>query len=469
MLNFQAFAAAFTIYYVTTKLLLFRASAMSVTSDPAAKPAHPSRRQPPRRSNEQPSRDGAFGRTFWFAYGANSAVMIAFTLLYRYADFVVFLKGTEVDLGRIVGIGMIGSLLMRVAQGVGIDRYGPRLIWLASLGLFIASLFGHLLITDVRSPAIYLLRIAFTTSLAGIFGASITCVSRSMSAARMAEVIGLLGTSGFIAMPIGAVLGDLICGSEPLNQRNVNLMFLLAAALGCFSLVCAIFATRGHMLPAKRRTPPMLWLLKRYHPGAILLMGIVIGIGVAMPATFLPLYAADLGIAHLGTFWAVYAFTAFMTRVLTRRFPENVGVRPMIFLGMAALLGSLLSYMMATNVWLLMLPGFLGGIAHAMLFPAVVATGSTAFPNRYRGLGTTVMLASIDMGTFVGAPLIGTILSKSKAFGLPPYPTMFLTLAVGLSLLSLVYLLRAPATKSVRQRSTGEIAAVGQAEIGPAP
>ena len=42
----------------------------------------------------------------------------------------------------------------------------------------------------------------------------------------------------------------------------------------------------------------------------------------------------------------------------------------------------------------LMLPGFFAGIAHAVLFPSVTAQGSSAFPNRYRGLGTTVMGAA---------------------------------------------------------------------------
>jgi len=53
-----------------------------------------------------------------------------------------------------------------------------------------------------------------------------------------------------------------------------------------------------------------------------------------------------------------------------------------------------------------MLPGVFAGIAHAVLFPSVTAQGSHAFPNRYRGLGTTVMLAMLDLGALVGAPLI---------------------------------------------------------------
>ena len=43
-------------------------------------------------------------------------------LMYRYADFVLFLKGDEWNVGLIVGVGMVGSLVMRFFQGFGIDH-----------------------------------------------------------------------------------------------------------------------------------------------------------------------------------------------------------------------------------------------------------------------------------------------------------------------------------------------------------
>ena len=43
--------------------------------------------------------------------------------LFRYADFVTCLGGSEYELGWIVGVGMLGSIAMRIFQGVGIDRY----------------------------------------------------------------------------------------------------------------------------------------------------------------------------------------------------------------------------------------------------------------------------------------------------------------------------------------------------------
>ena len=111
----------------------------------------------------------------------------------------------------------------------------------------------------------------------------------------------------------------------------------------------------------------------------------------------------------------------------------------MVLLGLAALVVSLLCYMVVETQWGLALPGVFAGISHAVLFPAVTAQGSSAFPNRYRGLGTTVMLAMLDIGTLVGAPLVGGLVEYSQNFGLSGYPTTFLVLSVGMTLTGVLY------------------------------
>jgi len=384
-----------------------------------------------------------YGRAFWCAYVSNTAMMVAVSLLYRYADFVLYLGGTEWNVGLIVGSGMVGSLAMRFFQGFGIDHFGPRRIWLWSMTLFVFSMLGHLAVNRVDGPTIFVLRILYTTSLAGAFGASITSVSRSLPLPRMAEVIGTLGTSGFIAMALGPQLGDFLCGHEQITRTELNTMFCVAAVLGAISWAGAELSTRHEPPPRQRRRPPLVWLLRRYHPGSVLLLAMVMGVGLVIPTTFLPTFIREHNIEHTGTFFLVYAGTAFLARLGTRRLPELIGVEPMIYVGLAALVVSLLSYMGVSNQWQLAVPGVFAGLSHAVLFPAVTAQGSSAFPNRYRGLGTTVMLSMLDVGTLVGAPMIGRMVEFSKTAGLPHYSTTFVVLAVGVTLSGIVYALTA--------------------------
>jgi MFS family permease len=113
----------------------------------------------------------------------------------------------------------------------------------------------------------------------------------------------------------------------------------------------------------------------------------------------------------------------------------------MIFIGLASLIVAMLAYLPVRSEWGLVFPAIFAGIAHAVLFPAVTAQGSAAFPNRYRGLGTTLMLAMLDVGTLVGAPLIGGLVEGSKLANLPPYPSTFLALGMGMTLVGLLYAL----------------------------
>ncbi len=386
-------------------------------------------------------RPTAYGPPFWLAYAANTLVMVAISLLFRYADFVTLLGGTELHLGWIVGVGMVGSLAMRVALGMGIDHYGPRAVWLGSLAVFAASCFAHLAIASCNGPAIYLARIAWCCSIAGLFGAAMTFVSGRAAAPRMAEMIGMLGTSGFFGMVLGTQLGDWLLGGETIGRREVDRMFVVAGLLAMASAVFVWLATRGQTRPAPAKRPPLVQLLRRNHPGWVLLVGVAMGIGLGLPGTFLRPYAAELDIERIGLFFAAYAPAAIVVRILTRRLPERFGTTPMILVGMASLAVSQLLLLAVDAPWKLILPGISYGVSHAVLFPSVIAAGSRAFPPQHRGLATTLLLGTWDAGQLVGAPLIGAILHYSGHLGLPPYPTMFVTIACLLTTIGVAYAL----------------------------
>jgi MFS family permease len=382
----------------------------------------------------------AYDAPFWYTYAANLSTMLAFSLLFRYSDFVHLLGGTEFHLGLIVGIGMAGSVLMRFVQGVGVDRLGAKQVWLVSNAIFILCLLAHLLVDDAHSPAIYALRIVYQASLAGIFGASITYISRTAPLARVAEVVGTLGTSGFVGMMAGTTLGDWLCRSHRPERWEIDRLFLVAAGMGLSALVFALLATRGQMRPVRRRQPPFWRLIRRYHPGIVLAMGVATGFGIGLPQVFLRPYVADLGFAGIAVFFWAYTILAFFTRLCIRQVPEKFGVRPMISVGLVSLSISMLLYLVVRQPWQLVIPAVFTAIAHALLFPAIVAQGSTAFPVRFRGLGVATMLATVDLGNLVGGPIVGGILRICRRLHVADYPTMFVAVSAMLATAGAVYI-----------------------------
>jgi MFS family permease len=387
-----------------------------------------------------------YGQVFWMAYLANALTMIALSILVRYADFVTHLGGAEGQLGLIVGVGMVGSLVMRFGQGIGIDRLGARTIWLWSLVFLALSLLAHCLIHSATSPAIFLVRILMQTSVAGIFGASITYISRRVPPERMAEIVGTLGTSGFIGILVGPQVADWICAGETIERGQLNQLFLTAGCLVSISFVAAWAATRGQSVKPVRRSPNFCALMRRYNPGVVMLVAAAVGAGVSVHNTFLRTYAAEIQIQHIGLFFLTYAVTAFTVRMLTRRQFERRGNRIWVMWGLAAMVCSMLLYLTVQTSWHLMIPGSMAGVAHALLFPSVVASGSTAFPERYRGLGTTLMLGMFDTGALFGAPAVGGALHFARRFGIPAYPMMFCGVAFAMTLVAIIFWFRTSAT-----------------------
>jgi len=420
-----------------------------------------------------------YGRAFWLAYLANAVTMVAVALLFRYADFVLFLGGSEFHLGWIVGVGMVGSLFTRLAIGAWLDRYGARPLWICSLLLFALTCIAHLAVGSYQCPAIYVLRILYCCALAGINGASMTFISTCGPTRRMAELVGMLGTAGFLGMVVGTLLGDVLLGMLEKDRTEIVVMFVSAAVLGLLALPFAWNATKGEphkaSLAPKRacgssgekgkiswkaffhpRTSPLfsplaaLGLLRRYLPGPVLLVAVAMGMALGLPGVFLRTFSENLGIPRLSLFFLVYALAAIITRVLTRRWAEWFGPRKVILLGLSGLALSLLLFLPVKSEWMLILPAIGFGCSHAVLFPSVVAAGSVVFPLEHRGLATVLILAMWDLGQLLGAPLAGGMVRIAGIINWPAYPLMFSVFAVLLAAVAVWYAIRSsPGKKTV--------------------
>lgn len=80
-------------------------------------------------SGSDPSESHVYDRVFWLTYLSNCLTTLANGMMVRYSDFVDVLGGDEQQLGLIVGAGMVGSIVIRLAQGEAVDRYGASRVW----------------------------------------------------------------------------------------------------------------------------------------------------------------------------------------------------------------------------------------------------------------------------------------------------------------------------------------------------
>lgn len=388
-----------------------------------------------------------YDRVFWLAYLSNGLTTMANAMLVRYADFVDAVGGEERQLGLIVGCGMIGSIIIRLAQGDAIDRYGASRVWLWSSVCYSLSLLLHLTVATAYGPWIFCVRLLMQASLAGFFGSSITFVSLRVPPHRMGEMVGALGTSGFIGIMLGPLLGDLLAsGRTPLETLVVR-MFATAGALAVSSTIATCFVAHDAIRPLHRRRPKLWHVVGRYHPFILSITAAAMGAGFSIPTVFLRPFAIEFNLNGVGLFFFVYASIAFVARVATRSHFSRLGNRLWIAIGLSLLSTSFLCYLPVAREWHLILPATIAGIAHALLFPSIMAAGTAAFPRRYLGVATSLILAMFDLGAFVGAPVIGAFLREAKQHTTMAYPLMFGGTAIVLGLVTLLFCCSSAAKK----------------------
>jgi hypothetical protein len=255
----------------------------------------------------------------------------------------------------------------------------------------------------------------------------------------MAELVGILGTSGFLGMMLGTQFGDMLAGAGPIERSGVNRMFVAAGLFGLTAIPFAWLAARKTKAPPPHPYPRTFAVLRRYQPGFVLAIGVVTGAALSLPQTFLRPFATELHIPRMGAFFTIVALTAVATRVVSRRLPDRVGLVTMIFVGLGLLATAQLLYLVVHREWQFIFPGLPYGMGQAILYPMVAAVGTASFPIRYRGLGITLVLASFDVGQLIAAPLAGGVLRVSEMAGLARYPTLFLATAAMLVAVGAMY------------------------------
>jgi len=387
-----------------------------------------------------------YDRIFWLTYLSNCLTTLANGMMVRYSDFVDVLGGDEQQLGLIVGFGMIGSIVIRLGQGEAVDRYGASRVWLWSVVIYSFSLMLHLSLTTADSPSIFLIRAMMQASLAGVFGSTITFVALRVRPQRMAEVVGALGTSGFLGLMIGPLVSDWL-GSRGLPAgQMVTQMFWTATVFAFGSAAAAWVATRRSVKPIHHERPSLIGVVRQYHPWMISVTAAVMGAGFAIPATFLRPFAIEAKLSSVGLFFVVYALTGFGTRVASRSLFERFGNRPWIIVGLILLTTSYLAYIPVTKTWHLILPAAIAGSAHALLFPSIMSAGTSVFPRQYLGVATSLILAMFDVGTFIAAPVAGAFLRTTKSLTPNAYPWMFVGVAFVFGTVTVLFVL-SPAAK----------------------
>lgn len=389
--------------------------------------------------------ENVYNASLLLAFIANVFQLISVSLLFRYSDFVSSLGGDEWHLGWIVGIGAVGAVVFRLAQGMAVDRFGAQAIWLVCICGQLVSLYWHLQIDTLSGAEIFLARILYATSLSGSFGAWLSFTSLQAPKERVAEVIGVIGASGFVGMAIGPAIGDWLF-SQSENDFQIQSMFQISISMVVITLVSAALSCflgsnnqRLRDSKSKRQSANPLKVIWQNNPGFILVVGMTMGLSIGFAGTYLRPMTESLGIQQIKIFFLVYNAVAFTCRLCFRRAPQLLGLRTTILLGFAFMAIGFLLYLPLQTAGHLWAPAAVGGLGHSFLFPSVVAACTNQFPDHQRGVSANLILAMYDMGILIGMPCIGILLTLARLNHWPTYPLVIIAMFCVITAVSLLY------------------------------
>jgi len=303
-------------------------------------------------------------------------------------------------------------------------------MWAFGLCVFGIGSFANLTIHDV-GPMIYVVRSSLVLGAAIVFASSLTYITQSTPEHRRTEAIGMFGIGGFLGMLMGPLIGDLFLADR--ERGNFTLLFVVAAIANLLPAIGLYFLrpTSSERTNSSVRLADFVTTTREYWPGMILLVDLAFGVCMAGPFVFVASFIDQaslriVGVSVIGLFFLFYASTGIMLRLTLRRLPERIGNRKVLLAGMLLMSAGMFCFALvdAKHTWMIIFPAMLTGAGHGLMFHTMTSLTLDKFPSAVRGSGSALALMMLDLGTIVGAPVLGLI---GERYG---FPTLFAAIGV---------------------------------------
>jgi MFS family permease len=363
-----------------------------------------------------PSAQQIWTRNFLLIFFGHIVFSSAFCILIPTLP-IYFLRigSTEVQIGVLIGILGIASLVVRPFVGRALLRVSEKSFMMVGALLFGLGSVGYLCAFSFW--ILLLMRIVQGVGSAFIYTAAVTWVARTSPEARLGQTLSYYYVAFNVAFAVTPSFGMFL-----INDYDFTLLFVVCTGLAVCSLLITARLGRRQDDPSPKVDVKKASLLSREAiPPA--LVALISGMNWGALTAFFPLYALSCGVTNPGLFFTAFAITIVSGRALGARILDLHNRERVILPCLIASVLAMLILLFSRTLPLFMVAAVVWGLGHALLFPALVActldrTGSSRGP----AMGT--FSAFDEFGTSLGSIIAGIILRLSG------YPAMFLCLAL---------------------------------------
>lgn len=312
------------------------------------------------------------------------------------------LHASKVQVGVVVGIYTIASVLVRPFSGFALDRFGRRTIFLSALLIYSFMFLGYLVAGTILS--IILLRFAqgLTWGFTTVSGSTIAV--DIIPPSKRGQGIGYFALSTTVGMSVGPIIGLFIS-----HQWGYIPMFVSGCFISVASLVCAYSVhLRKRFVVGKRIQlkwesmfdknsirPSLNVLITMMAYGALL--------------SFVALFGREIGIQNSSLYFLILSFGIAAARLTSGKAFDRHGPRRIITFCLILLIIGFPLLAMAKGAPLFYLSAILIGFGNGVVFPTFSSMVNNLADSTHRGAANSTLYTAVDFGMGFGMVMAGLI------------------------------------------------------------
>jgi MFS family permease len=300
-------------------------------------------------------------------------------------------------IGLEVGLGNFAGVLVTLALGPALNRYGARVFLRISAVLYVLAAAGMLIFREELPVA------AFRT-LQGVGGALILPASMTLAARlvphRQGTALGAMGTLNALSLAAGPPIGLILYARY--GGTGLFVPALLAATLGLAS-VFLLPSIPGIQASARGFGFDRDWapLIIANGLAAIYFGGII---------AYLPLYLRHLHGPNAGIFFTADAVGVLLLRIPTGLLVDRRGAFIPKILGLAITLPGIAVLALPPSIVTLVMSGAMTGIGAGLFITGVYADLAVRSTDANRGTAMSMSAASFGAAIFAGSAISGLLI-----------------------------------------------------------
>jgi MFS family permease len=309
-------------------------------------------------------------------------------------------QAKESEIGILVGIFSVSSLILRPFIGKALLTIPERLFMVCGTLIYVASSLAYIF----ASPfwPLFWLRIFHGIGMALFSTASFTFIANIAPPTRRGQSIGYYSLSMNLSWALGPFFGMLL-----INHFSFRVMFLVCAGLSLASLWMATKLSK-RTIPVENQ-PPMSGSYLNRAALPFSFVAFMLSVIWGTLAAFFPLYALMHGILNPGIFFLFLAGTIFLGRAFFARTADKYGRKQIILPCLIVVIISVSIIPLSKTLAMFVLSAVLLGTGWALLYPSLLAYAiDNGGPAQGPAMGTFTALS--DLGAGLGPMIMGLIL-----------------------------------------------------------